>query len=84
MEKSTGGVSLTFVVFIVFLILKLTNNIDWSWWWVTSPLWLPFLVALSVICLILVIAIILVILGLSFGMSLNEIQEKAKSIKNKS
>lgn len=84
MEKSTGGVSLTFVVFIVFLILKLTNNIDWSWWWVTSPLWLPFLAALGVICLILVIAIILVILGLSFGMSLSEIQEKAKSIKNKS
>ena len=84
MEKSTGGVSLTFVVFIVFLILKLTNNIDWSWWWVTSPFWLPFLVALGVICLILVIAIILVILGLSFVMSLNEIQEKAKSIKNKS
>lgn len=84
MEKSTGGVSLTFVVFIVFLILKLTNNIDWSWWWVTSPLWLPIVVAIGVICLILAIAIILVILGLSFGMSLSEIQEKAKSIKNKS
>ena len=26
------------VVFIVFLILKLTDVIDWSWWWVTSPL----------------------------------------------
>jgi hypothetical protein len=29
------------LLFIVFLILKLTGNIDWSWWWVTSPLWLP-------------------------------------------
>ena len=27
-------------VFIVFLVLKLTNVIDWSWWWVTSPLWI--------------------------------------------
>ena len=26
-------------IFIVFLILKLTNVIDWSWWWVTAPLW---------------------------------------------
>lgn len=84
MEKSTGGVSLTFVVFIVFLILKLTNNINWSWWWVTSPLWLPFLIALGVICFILAVAFILVILGLSFGMSIDEIQQKAKSIKNKS
>lgn len=44
MEKSSsGGLSLGMVIFIVFLILKLTNNIDWSWWWVTSPLWIPFL-----------------------------------------
>ncbi|MEU2002057.1 hypothetical protein ACH47B_13295 [Rhodococcus sp. NPDC019627] len=28
------------VVFIVFLILKVTDTINWSWWWVTSPLWI--------------------------------------------
>lgn len=27
------------LLFIVFLVLKLTNVIDWSWWWVTCPLW---------------------------------------------
>ena len=27
------------VLFFVFLILKLTNVITWSWWWVTAPLW---------------------------------------------
>ena len=26
------------VLFIVFLILKLTETITWSWWWVTAPL----------------------------------------------
>ena len=26
-------------LFLVFLTLKLTNVIDWSWWWVTAPLW---------------------------------------------
>jgi hypothetical protein len=31
-----------FFLFIVFLILKLTNTIDWSWWWVTCPLWAGF------------------------------------------
>ncbi len=25
---------------IVFLILKLTGVIAWSWWWITSPLWI--------------------------------------------
>lgn len=28
------------ILFVVFLVLKLTGNIDWSWWWVTSPLWI--------------------------------------------
>ena len=36
--------SLPVLVFIVFLVLKLTEVIDWSWWWVTSPLWITVLV----------------------------------------
>ena len=26
---------------LVLIILKLTNVIDWSWWWVLAPLWVP-------------------------------------------
>mgnify|MGYP003634488306 CR=1 FL=1 len=29
------------LLFITFLVLKLTEVIDWSWWWVTAPLWVP-------------------------------------------
>jgi len=43
--------SLGFILFIVFLVLKLTDNIDWSWWWVTSPLWLP----LAIVCVLLIL-----------------------------
>ena len=35
------------LLFVIFLILKLAEVgavRDWSWWWVTSPLWLPFVV----------------------------------------
>lgn len=46
-----GGIGLGTVLFIVFLILKLTEVIDWSWWWVTAPLWIP--VALVVVFLII-------------------------------
>ncbi len=35
------GTSPAFLVFLLFLGLKLTGHIDWSWWWVTSPLWIP-------------------------------------------
>jgi hypothetical protein len=34
------------VIFIVLLILKLTDLIDWSWWWVTAPIWIAVVVAL--------------------------------------
>lgn len=33
-----AGLSAT-LLFITFLVLKLTHVIDWSWWWITAPLW---------------------------------------------
>ena len=49
---SGGGVGLGGVLFIVFLILKLTGHIDWSWWWVTAPLWIP--IGLAIVFLIVI------------------------------
>ena len=40
-ERSSNGIGFGTVLFLVFLVLKLTGNIDWSWWWVTSPIWIP-------------------------------------------
>jgi cation transport ATPase len=34
----------SFILFLVFLVLKLTEVIDWSWWWITAPLWLPIII----------------------------------------
>jgi hypothetical protein len=42
-------------LFIVFLVLKLTNAINWSWWWVTSPLWISAIISVIVIFITLVI-----------------------------
>lgn len=46
-----GGIGLGTILFIVFLVLKLTETIDWSWWWVTAPLWIPIglVIALTVL-----------------------------------
>jgi len=27
------------IMFLIFMTLKLTGTIAWSWWWVTAPLW---------------------------------------------
>lgn len=46
-ENNNGG-SLLGLLGIVFIILKLTGHIDWSWWWVTAPFWVPMALALLV------------------------------------
>ena len=49
-NNNSGGYSLGVTIFIVFLILKLCKIgqvADWSWWWVTSPLWIPFCLAIT-------------------------------------
>jgi len=43
------------ILFVVFLVLKLTGEIDWSWWWVTSPLWIPIVAVLVLIAIVLVV-----------------------------
>jgi hypothetical protein len=42
-----GGISLGTVLFIIFLILKLTGTITWSWLWVTAPLWIPVAIVVA-------------------------------------
>lgn len=40
-----------FILFLIFLILKLTEIgivSDWSWWWVTAPMWIAFIIQIIV------------------------------------
>ena len=46
------------ILFIVFLILKLTNTINWSWWWVTAPLWIPLGIAIIVLAIVGIIVVL--------------------------
>jgi len=47
-----GGVGLGSLLFLVFLTLKLCGVIDWSWWWVTCPLWGPIAFALGILAIV--------------------------------
>jgi len=42
-------------IFIVFLVLKLVGQIDWSWWWITSPLWIPVIGAILIGIIIVIL-----------------------------
>lgn len=54
-EKVSGGVGFLGLLALIFITLKLTGVIDWSWWWILSPLWFPptFVIAVIVVCLII-------------------------------
>ena len=51
------GIVFSGILFVVFLILKLTGYIDWSWWWVTAPLWIPFAIAMGFLVFILAVSV---------------------------
>ena len=54
--------SILTILFVVFLTLKLTGNLDWSWWWITSPLWIPLAIAVLIISLMFMIGVIMLLL----------------------
>jgi hypothetical protein len=48
-NESSGGIGFAGLLTIVFIVLKLTNVIDWSWWWVLAPLWISFALAILIL-----------------------------------
>ena len=43
---------------VVFIVLKLTHVIAWSWVWVLAPYWLPFALVLFVFGIYLILAVL--------------------------
>ena len=46
---SKNGISALDLLTIVFIVLKLTHIIDWSWWLVLSPIWVMILLVIILI-----------------------------------
>lgn len=57
-SSSSNGVGFVGLLTVAFVVLKLTHYIDWSWWWVLSPIWITTLVVLAI--LVIVAAVVLI------------------------
>ena len=57
-SSSSSGISFPGALTVLFVGLKLTNVITWSWWWVLSPIWISLSLAVVVIAIAVIIAII--------------------------
>ena len=51
-SSSSSGIGFCGLLTILFIALKLTNYIDWSWWWVLSPIWIPTVIILFVLAIL--------------------------------
>jgi hypothetical protein len=54
-SKSSGGISFLGMLTILFIGLKLTGYVDWSWTWVLSPLWIGFTIGVTLIVVAIMI-----------------------------
>lgn len=54
-SKRNSGLGIVSILTLIFIILKTTNKISWSWIWVLSPIWITFLFAIIVFAIILIV-----------------------------
>lgn len=50
-NSNSGGVSFMGLLQIAFIVLKLTGFINWSWFWVLTPLWINMVLILIIVFL---------------------------------
>jgi membrane protein YdbS with pleckstrin-like domain len=54
----SSGISLGLLLTIIFVILKLTHVVDWNWWWIFAPLWLPVVFVAIIFFMIVFLAML--------------------------
>jgi len=54
--SNSGGIGFAGLLTVLFIGLKLTGHIAWSWWWVLSPLWIGFAIVLLILAVIFIIS----------------------------
>lgn len=57
-NKQQGGIGFFGLLTILFIGLKLTGYVNWSWVWVLSPIWLPSVIVIVVFVLFLVFRLV--------------------------
>ena len=53
-----SGIGFSGLLTIAFIVLKLCHVIDWSWWWVLSPLWISVGLTIILLLIILIVSIL--------------------------
>jgi hypothetical protein len=57
-DKKSSGIGFGGLLTVLFVGLKLTGYIDWSWWWVTSPITIPISLAFAIVFIGIIIKMV--------------------------
>ena len=57
-KRVNSGIGFLELLAVLFIGLKLAGAIDWSWWWVLSPLWFPIAGVLVLLGLMIAVVVI--------------------------
>lgn len=69
-SATTGGISFTGALALVFIVMKLMGwgaVATWSWWWVLSPLWLPIVIVLGFMAIVFLFVLLAAGISALFG-----------------
>ncbi len=55
---SYNGIGFTGLLTLLFIAFKILGVVDWSWWWVLSPIWISIGVLISIIFIIFIVVFI--------------------------
>jgi len=75
-KKGTNGIGVLGIVQIVLIILKLTDNLDWNWFWTLSPTIIPIGLLITGVTILSITYIVLIGLGIKTSDDIKKIHNK--------
>ena len=57
-EKESYGISATFALQLIFLVLKLAHLVNWKWVWVLAPTWISVIISCAIVFVVAIVMII--------------------------
>lgn len=77
-EVKQGGISTFGLLGVVFIVLKLTHVIGWSWWLVLAPFWGGFALFIGVFVIMLLILGLGAVCGAALKLTTSKLSSSKK------
>lgn len=77
------GVTPLSLLGIAFIVMKITEYITWSWWWVLAPFWIPVVIAVSLLFFVILLLAIIAAKEPTINVEVEASKKKTRTKKTK-